>query len=179
MSRLTTLTIGAATLLCGFAAAPEAAVAGPVGQLVCNVSGGTGLLITSSKALNCRYMPAIGAESQHYLGTIRKFGLDLGNSGPGTLTWGVVSLGGCRRARLALRELYGSFRLGERGRRSRSQCARGRQQRRLHAAAGLGRNDDGRQRRGGRERTLARIRALTPGGRMTAGPLDGARLRPN
>ena len=94
MSRLTTLTIGAATLLCGFAAAPEAAVAGPVGQLVCNVSGGTGLLITSSKALNCRYMPAIGAESQHYLGTIRKFGLDLGNSGPGTLTWGVVSLGG-------------------------------------------------------------------------------------
>ena len=94
MSRLTTLTVGAATLLCGFAAAPEAAFAGPVGQLVCNVSGGTGLLITSSKALNCRYLPANGAPSQHYLGTIRKFGLDLGNSGPGTLTWGVVALGG-------------------------------------------------------------------------------------
>lgn len=94
MSRLTTSIVGATALLCGYTAAPEAAVAGPVGQLVCNVAGGAGLLITSSKALNCRYMPANGAGSQHYVGTIRKFGLDLGASGPGTLTWGVVSLGG-------------------------------------------------------------------------------------
>ena len=94
MSRVTRWTAGAAALLCAFAAAPRSASAGPVGQLVCNVGGGAGFVITSSKALNCRYTPADGAVSQHYVGTIRKFGLDLGASGPGTLTWGVVSLGG-------------------------------------------------------------------------------------
>ena len=94
MSRLTGLSVAAGALICGLAAAPGVALAGPVGQLVCNVGGGAGFVITSSKALNCRYTPANGAESQHYVGTIRKFGLDLGASGPGTLTWGVVSLGG-------------------------------------------------------------------------------------
>ena len=82
--------LGAAALL----AVPTVAVAGPVGQLYCNVSGGVGLIITSRRALNCEYTPSNGAPHQHYLGTISRFGLDLGPQGPGKLTWDVVSLGG-------------------------------------------------------------------------------------
>ncbi len=82
--------LGAAALL----AAPAAAVAGPVGQIYCNVSGGIGLIITSRRALNCEYTPANGAPHQHYVGTISRFGLDIGPQGPGKLTWDVVSLGG-------------------------------------------------------------------------------------
>ena len=82
--------LGAAALL----AAPAVAVAGPVGQLYCNVSGGVGLIITSRRALNCEYTPANGAPHQHYVGTISRFGLDIGPQGPGKLTWDVVSLGG-------------------------------------------------------------------------------------
>lgn len=73
---------------------PLAASAGPVGQLACNVAGGVGLIITSSRALNCEYQPANGAALQHYVGTVGRFGLDLGVQGPGRLTWNVVTLGG-------------------------------------------------------------------------------------
>ncbi len=76
------------------ALAPDPAVAGPVGQLSCSVSGGIGFLVTSRRALNCDYAPAVGAAHQHYVGTISRYGLDLGPQGPGRLTWDVVSLGG-------------------------------------------------------------------------------------
>jgi len=86
--------LGLGALLVGLALAPPAALAGPVGQLLCNVSGGVGLIITSRRALNCEYAPANGARHQHYVGTISRFGLDIGAQGPGRLTWDVVSLGG-------------------------------------------------------------------------------------
>ncbi|WP_237477894.1 DUF992 domain-containing protein [Lichenibacterium dinghuense] len=87
-------TLAAAALLAGAALAPSAALAGPVGQLFCNVSGGTGFVITSSKGLNCEYSPANGGPRQHYVGTINSFGLHLGTQGPGQLTWDVASVGG-------------------------------------------------------------------------------------
>ena len=74
--------------------APRAAVAGPVGQLYCNVSGGVGFIVTSRRALNCEFSPSSGAQHQHYIGTISRFGLDIGSQGPSKLTWDVVSLGG-------------------------------------------------------------------------------------
>ena len=86
--------LGGAAVLAALASVPTPAFAGPVGQLFCNVSGGTGLVITSSRALNCTYTPANGAPRQHYVGTINSFGLQLGTQGPGQLTWDVVSLGG-------------------------------------------------------------------------------------
>ncbi len=86
--------LGAASLALGALGWAGGAQAGPVGELRCNVGGGVGLLITSSRALNCEYAPANGARPQHYVGTVGRFGLDLGMQGPGRLTWGVVSLGG-------------------------------------------------------------------------------------
>ena len=148
--------LGAAALL----AAPVAAVAGPVGQLYCNVSGGVGLIITSRRALNCEYTPANGALPQHYVGTISRFGLDIGPQGPGKLTWDVVSLGGA----VGPGSLAGGFhrcdRFGNRRRRGRRQCAGRRRQRRHSAAAALGRGPVRAEPRRRRRRTVARLRPL-------------------
>ena len=86
--------LGGAVIALAAAALPHAAWAGPVGQLTCNVAGGTGFVITSSKALNCLYAPSNGGRQQHYVGTIGRFGLDIGVTGQGRLTWGVVTAGG-------------------------------------------------------------------------------------
>lgn len=61
-----------------------------VGVLECNVSPGAGLLITSDQALSCRFRSTSGRTS-YYVGTIRKFGLALGISGPQRLVWGVFA----------------------------------------------------------------------------------------
>ncbi len=84
----------AGVLALGLVALSASAQAGPVGQLHCNVAGGIGFIITSSRALNCEYDPANGARPQHYVGTIGRFGLDIGVQGPGRLEWSVVSAGG-------------------------------------------------------------------------------------
>lgn len=62
-----------------------------IGLLECNVSGGTGFIITSSKALDCLFRPDNGAPPEHYYGTVNRFGLDIGVTGPGVLAWGVLA----------------------------------------------------------------------------------------
>ncbi len=61
-----------------------------VGTLECNVAPGVGLIITSKQALSCRFQSASG-RTQYYVGTIRKFGLDIGASGPSRLVWDVFA----------------------------------------------------------------------------------------
>lgn len=85
--------VGAGLLALGLAGVTPAS-AGPVGRLNCNVSGGVGLIITSNRALNCVFAPAVGAPPQHYVGSIGRLGVDIGPQGPGTLVWDVVTLGG-------------------------------------------------------------------------------------
>lgn len=68
-----------------------------VGELRCEVSGGLGLVITSSKELACRFTSPRGW-SEHYYGKIRKFGLDLGETDRGVLVWDVFApTSGARR----------------------------------------------------------------------------------
>ena len=57
-----------------------------VGTLDCNVSGGTGFVITSQRALSCVFRSNRGRR-EYYYGTVRRFGLDLGTTGPGKLGW--------------------------------------------------------------------------------------------
>jgi hypothetical protein len=80
----------AATL--GLAAIASSAQAAPtrVGVLTCEVSGGVGLIITSSKALACTFRPQKGAR-EAYAGTVRKFGLDVGATSGGRLVWAVYA----------------------------------------------------------------------------------------
>jgi len=63
-----------------------------VGTLTCNVSGGVGLLVTSSRRLNCIFTRSHG-RSERYTGRVRKYGLDLGVTTKGTMVWGVIAPG--------------------------------------------------------------------------------------
>lgn len=86
-----TIRILAATAVMA-AFAPVAGVAKPVvraGELICNVAGGTGMILTSEKAMTCRY-DALGGGVAFYTGTIRKFGLDIGTTTEGGMIWAVV-----------------------------------------------------------------------------------------
>jgi hypothetical protein len=72
-----------------------------VGALSCEVSGGLGLIITSSKDMTCVFTSASG-QSEPYSGTIRKFGLDIGATDRGVLAWDVfASSAGPERGALA------------------------------------------------------------------------------
>jgi hypothetical protein len=72
-----------------------------IGTLRCDVSGGLGLIITSSKEMSCFFTSAHGYRERYY-GTIRKFGLDLGATNQGVLAWAVFSpTAGPRRGALA------------------------------------------------------------------------------
>jgi len=61
-----------------------------IGELLCSVSSGLGLIVTSTRSMNCRYTSATGYE-EHYRGVIRKFGLDIGSTRAGVLAWGVFA----------------------------------------------------------------------------------------
>ncbi|MGH6836210.1 MAG: DUF992 domain-containing protein [Methylocella sp.] len=61
-----------------------------VGALRCEVSGGLGLIITSSKEMRCVFTSARGHREPYY-GTIRKFGLDIGATDKGMLAWDVFA----------------------------------------------------------------------------------------
>jgi hypothetical protein len=62
-----------------------------VGQLQCIVSAGLGMIIASSKEMECRFTTANGRHHEMYHGRINKFGLDIGGTDRGTLTWGVFA----------------------------------------------------------------------------------------
>ena len=77
---------------------------GRVGMLQCDVGDGVGGVVTSSKSLNCMFQPDYGPPEM-YVGTISRFGLDIGFTGPGKLAWGVFAPGS--GAAGALQGVYG------------------------------------------------------------------------
>jgi len=94
MSRLKMALSAAIVALPAMFAAAPAVQAGPgieVGLLECSVSGGVGLIITSKKTLSCVYSPASGTQPERYIGSIRKFGLDIGATGRGRIVWTVFA----------------------------------------------------------------------------------------
>ncbi len=69
------------------------AAAGPgvaVGVLSCGVSSGWGFVFGSSRALNCTLAGANGV-SEHYTGSISKFGADIGYTQGGVIVWTVFA----------------------------------------------------------------------------------------
>lgn len=71
-------------------AAGSAQDAVKIGTLSCNVSAGLGLVVTSSRDMDCTFRPSQGRR-ESYRGTIRRFGLDIGATSKGVLVWGVVA----------------------------------------------------------------------------------------
>jgi hypothetical protein len=62
-----------------------------IGVLKCNIGAGTGFIIGSTKKLNCRYKSADGGNDEHYLGKIRKYGIDIGSTSKGRIVWAVLA----------------------------------------------------------------------------------------
>jgi hypothetical protein len=61
-----------------------------VGVLTCNVDSGWGFVFGSSKDLKCTYAPN-AARPEHYVGSISKFGVDLGYTAGSVIVWAVLS----------------------------------------------------------------------------------------
>ena len=59
------------------------------GTLACNVGGGPGFIIGSSRPLSCTYSGPAGPE--HYVGNIAKLGVDIGYLQGGEMVWEVVA----------------------------------------------------------------------------------------
>lgn len=62
-----------------------------VGTLSCDISGGIGLIITSRKDVTCMFTPSHRGPREVYIGSISKFGLDLGATSGGEMIWAVYA----------------------------------------------------------------------------------------
>ena len=61
-----------------------------IGALSCDVGGGFGYVLGSAKQLDCTFKSRTGL-TEHYTGTIRKMGVDLGFTTKGKLVWAVFA----------------------------------------------------------------------------------------
>lgn len=80
--------------------APAAAGGVKVGVLKCKIDGGVGLIITSTKSLDCVFKPKHHRWRDHYSGSITKLGADIGFTNGGHLVWVVFAPGRVGRGSL-------------------------------------------------------------------------------
>ena len=71
-------------------AAPASADGIKVGTLTCHVASGWGFVFGSSKDMRCNYSPS-GGPGEHYVGTISKFGVDVGYTSSAVIIWEVFA----------------------------------------------------------------------------------------
>jgi hypothetical protein len=63
-----------------------------LGYLDCSIDGGVGYVLGSAKEVDCTFRPANSSDSiDHYTGSIRKFGVDLGFTTRQRLIWAVFA----------------------------------------------------------------------------------------
>lgn len=98
---------GAALVGSLFVATAASAQNVQVGTLTCNVSGGIGFIVTSSRTMNCAFRHADGRR-ETYQGRIRRFGLDIGATAKGRMIWAVFAPSGAWRARALAGEYAGA-----------------------------------------------------------------------
>ncbi len=72
-----------------------------VGTLTCDISAGIGLIITSKKDVTCMFTPSHPGPREVYVGSISKFGLDVGATAGGEMVWAVHAQTGWRHGALA------------------------------------------------------------------------------
>ena len=80
----------AAAILTAGSASADGGHGVKVGTLTCQVASGWGFIFGSSKDLHCNFRPN-GGNSEHYVGSISKFGVDIGYTDGGVLIWGVFA----------------------------------------------------------------------------------------
>lgn len=62
-----------------------------VGTLTCDVSGGIGMIVASKKQVTCMFTPSANGPKEVYVGSINKFGLDIGATTGGQMVWAVYA----------------------------------------------------------------------------------------
>ncbi|MBX9468284.1 MAG: DUF992 domain-containing protein [Rhizobium sp.] len=87
------------------ASASETGKAQRVGTLSCEIEGGVGLLITSSRSVDCQFRSR-GGDVERYTGSIGRLGLDLGVTGKTYMSWIVVNTAANRVGEGALAGSY-------------------------------------------------------------------------
>jgi len=80
----------ATALAVGLATAPAYADGVKIGTLTCHVASGWGFVFGSSKDMRCNFSPNRG-EGEHYIGSISKFGVDVGYTSSAVIIWGVFA----------------------------------------------------------------------------------------
>jgi hypothetical protein len=71
-----------------------------VGSLQCTVAGGMGFVFGSSKALDCLLVRTDGL-AEHYSGTVKRFGVDIGFTKEAHIVWVVFAPGQISKGALA------------------------------------------------------------------------------
>lgn len=90
LSALAALAIAAAVALPAPAMA-QGANRTKVGTLTCDISAGIGLIIASKKDVTCMFTPSQPGPREVYVGSISKFGLDIGATTGGEMIWAVYA----------------------------------------------------------------------------------------
>ncbi len=92
---LTSKALSALAIVVMAAGATPAAAQHPervkAGTLSCDVSAGIGLIVTSRKAVTCMFTPSAPGPREVYVGSIEKFGLDIGATAGGEMVWAVYA----------------------------------------------------------------------------------------
>ena len=86
----TIVSVGVVALAVSFAG-PAAAQRIKAGMLTCDVSAGMGFIIGSSKSIFCNFSPDQPGPPEAYVGSISKFGLDIGATTGGVMVWAVFT----------------------------------------------------------------------------------------
>lgn len=81
--------IAAVAVTAGFAFPANALT--KVGTLDCDVSAGIGMVVASQKGVKCVFTPTQGQRPEVYLGTISKYGIDVGATNGGKMIWTVFA----------------------------------------------------------------------------------------
>jgi hypothetical protein len=81
--------IAAAVLMAAASTGAQASV--EVGGLTCRSPGGVGFVVGSTLNFQCVFVPSSGGPQHHYVGVVRRIGLDLGVTQNVSLGWAVFA----------------------------------------------------------------------------------------
>jgi hypothetical protein len=88
--KLRALTFATMVSVCAAYSTAAAPMGITAGLLNCNVGSGWGLILGSSRGMSCLYTPTSGSP-QRYVGSIKKFGVDIGYLSGATIVWAVAA----------------------------------------------------------------------------------------
>ena len=101
MKRIISALLVSTTAIAAMAATASAQSGGVnAGSLQCRVSGGMGFVFGSSKDLDCVFSRPDG-KGERYVGTINKYGVDIGFTSEGYMVWAVFAPGQVQKGALA------------------------------------------------------------------------------